>query len=851
MPYHVKSTSGYSCVKPAKEIWHILIVTHQGNSQVKNCKIDLLTQEYEKFSISNEEAIDSGFRRFNAIVTSLKSLDPDYSSKNHVRKFLHALPLKWRDKVMAIEESKDLAILPLDELVRNLKFYEMILESDSVVSKTTTKDKVKSLALKAKVTMEQTIDDSDSQDGSDEDINEVEAKAFNLMARNFRGVIRSVLGIVGINHCNLDILLPTRFGLRKRFHNSSNEVTRTMNPSAANKIALDNALVASEARGVSPKEPNKKPAKGKKDVSQTRKPATKPKLTKNKASVKDDRGKGFLIATTQDLCTMKNCGEEDDDEDDSEDESDDDNNDNDGDYNDNEDKNDDDDEVDSDRTESDIIHTPEDYELTDEEDNADNVKEKNKEEKDELRIINIILLTEADQSGADQQNVSQESGFEQEEEDAHVTLTTVHDTQKTKVTVIPEITSAFTTTIPPPPPSFNPLPQHATPTPTPTTSEITTSFPSLPDFSSVFKFNDRVTNLEKDLSEMNQVDRQEYIDVIDTSVRTVIEAEVKTQLPQILPQVVSEFATPVIERNITESLEAVVLAKSSSQPNSTYEAAASLSKFELIKILMDKMEEHKSYLRTDYKRKLYDALVKSYNTKKHLFETYSEVFTLKRNRDDKDKDQEPSVGSDRGTKRRKSSKDVELSRDPKSKESKSTSSSKGTSHLQHKLSGKSSRSSSYPLGLLYQQQPGISKRTLTKDVYSRKRIIAVTSLKIMKWYDYGHLDKIEVRREDRELYKLKEGNFLQLHLQDNEDILLLLVQQKLTNLTIDEHYDLNAALHIFRPDLRNRYTYTAYSDPGGVIYDDQNNKNRLMCTDELHKFSDGILNSVRYADDIK
>ncbi|GJX82532.1 zf-CCHC domain-containing protein [Tanacetum coccineum] len=136
--------------KTAKEVWHTLIITHQGNSQVKNCKIDLLTQEYEKFSISNEEAIDSGFTRFNAIVTSLKSLDPDYSNKNHVRKFLRALPLKWRAKVTDIEEAKELATLPLDQLVRNLNVYEMILENDGVVSKTTTKDKVKSLALKLK-----------------------------------------------------------------------------------------------------------------------------------------------------------------------------------------------------------------------------------------------------------------------------------------------------------------------------------------------------------------------------------------------------------------------------------------------------------------------------------------------------------------------------------------------------------------------------------------------------------------------------------------------------------------------------------------------------------------------------
>ncbi|GKG30240.1 hypothetical protein Tco_0420138, partial [Tanacetum coccineum] len=107
------------------------------------------------------------------------------------------------------------------------------------------------------------------------------------------------------------------------------------------------------------------------------------------------------------------------------------------------------------------------------------------------------------------------------------------------------------------------------------------------------------------------------------------------------------FATHVIEKNVTESLEIAVLARSSSQPTSTYEAASSLSRFELTKILIDKMEKNKSYDKADYKRELYDALVKSYQTDKDLFDTYGEVFTLKRSRDDRDKDQDPSAGSDR------------------------------------------------------------------------------------------------------------------------------------------------------------------------------------------------------------
>nr|GEW04254.1 UBN2 domain-containing protein [Tanacetum cinerariifolium] len=147
--------------KTAKEVWHTLINTHQGNLQVKNYKIDLLTQEYEKFSISDEETIDSGFTRFNAIVTSLKALYLDYSSKNHIRKFLRALPLKWRANVIAIKEAKDLATLTLDELIKNIIVYEMVLDNDGVGSKTT-KEKVKSLALKPKVTREKTSDDNDS-----------------------------------------------------------------------------------------------------------------------------------------------------------------------------------------------------------------------------------------------------------------------------------------------------------------------------------------------------------------------------------------------------------------------------------------------------------------------------------------------------------------------------------------------------------------------------------------------------------------------------------------------------------------------------------------------------------------
>ncbi|GJS88789.1 zf-CCHC domain-containing protein [Tanacetum coccineum] len=105
----------------AKEIWKTLLITHQGNSQVKDNKIDLLVQQYEQFVISEDESIDSAFARFNTIITSLKALDEGYSSKNYVRKFLRALHPKWRAKVTTIEELKDLTSLSLKSLALKAK----------------------------------------------------------------------------------------------------------------------------------------------------------------------------------------------------------------------------------------------------------------------------------------------------------------------------------------------------------------------------------------------------------------------------------------------------------------------------------------------------------------------------------------------------------------------------------------------------------------------------------------------------------------------------------------------------------------------------------------------------------
>ncbi|GKG17691.1 UBN2 domain-containing protein, partial [Tanacetum coccineum] len=99
-------------------------------------------------------------------ITSLKALDEYFSSRNHVRKFLRALPTKWRPMVMAIVESKDLSTLSLDELIGNLKVYEVVLEKDLEVSKNK-KEKYKSLALNARQVLSK--EDASSLDSNDEE----------------------------------------------------------------------------------------------------------------------------------------------------------------------------------------------------------------------------------------------------------------------------------------------------------------------------------------------------------------------------------------------------------------------------------------------------------------------------------------------------------------------------------------------------------------------------------------------------------------------------------------------------------------------------------------------------------
>ncbi|GJY11401.1 hypothetical protein Tco_0379586 [Tanacetum coccineum] len=113
------------------------------------------------------------------------------------------------------------------------------------------------------------------------------------------------------------------------------------------------------------------------------------------------------------------------------------------------------------------------------------------------------------------------------------------------------------------------------------------------------------------------------------------------------------------------------------------------------------------------------------------------------------------------------------------------------------------------------------------NVYSTKKIMGVKSVSGKKLHEYGHLEKIVVKRAGRR-------DFVDLHLNDIEDMLLLTVQHKLFHLTDSDIFDFIMALRMFTRSLVIKKR----------VEDLQLGK-RMIRADELYKFSDGTLKKVQ------
>nr|GEZ32721.1 hypothetical protein [Tanacetum cinerariifolium] len=136
-------------VESAKELWDSLESKYM--AEMLLVRSSLILVQHTQYGLKMDESIS-----VSSVIDNLPpswkdlkhSLKHGYSNKNYVRKFFRALHSKWRAKVTAIEESKDLTSLSLEELIGNLKVHEMIIKKNFKIVKA--KVERKFIALKAK-----------------------------------------------------------------------------------------------------------------------------------------------------------------------------------------------------------------------------------------------------------------------------------------------------------------------------------------------------------------------------------------------------------------------------------------------------------------------------------------------------------------------------------------------------------------------------------------------------------------------------------------------------------------------------------------------------------------------------
>ena len=81
----------------------------------------MLVHQYDLFKMKDDESIEEMYSKFQTLVSGLQILKKSYVASDHVSKILRSLPARWRSKVTAIVEAKDLNTLSVENLVSSLK----------------------------------------------------------------------------------------------------------------------------------------------------------------------------------------------------------------------------------------------------------------------------------------------------------------------------------------------------------------------------------------------------------------------------------------------------------------------------------------------------------------------------------------------------------------------------------------------------------------------------------------------------------------------------------------------------------------------------------------------------------
>jgi hypothetical protein len=110
--------------KDSKEAWEILESAYKGADRVKQVRLQTLRGELESMKMKESEVISEYVTRVQTVVNQLKRNGEALSDARVVEKILRSLTEKFENVVCAIEESKDLATMSVDELSGSLEAHE-------------------------------------------------------------------------------------------------------------------------------------------------------------------------------------------------------------------------------------------------------------------------------------------------------------------------------------------------------------------------------------------------------------------------------------------------------------------------------------------------------------------------------------------------------------------------------------------------------------------------------------------------------------------------------------------------------------------------------------------------------
>ncbi|CAL5417456.1 unnamed protein product [Camellia sinensis] len=109
----------------AKDAWDTLKVNYEETLCVKNLKLQALATKFEECRMRKSETFDEFYDRLSDIVNSRCNYGELISESEIVRKVLRSLPERFRFKVIAIEECKDICSMRIEDLVTSLRTYEL------------------------------------------------------------------------------------------------------------------------------------------------------------------------------------------------------------------------------------------------------------------------------------------------------------------------------------------------------------------------------------------------------------------------------------------------------------------------------------------------------------------------------------------------------------------------------------------------------------------------------------------------------------------------------------------------------------------------------------------------------